>query len=181
MATVGFFNAQGDSIAQLDAFNNEQCEHIYHDERSLFEGTQPGDVVVFSDLSAAGEGLEDALALVHRLKEHELGFVFVKDGLDSRSSEDLGNVMDAMYNLVKTERKRQVHTGAGSSEGSSRRGGGRRPRISPEVIDEALSRYAQGETVHSLCEEYGFSQGTIYRYIRERGITRNNKEEEAEQ
>lgn len=174
MATVGFFNSQGDSIAQLDAFNNEQCEHIYHDERSLFEGTQEGDVVVFSDLSAAGDSLDEALALVHRLKDHGLGFVFVKDGLDTRSSQDLGNVMDAMYNLVKTERKRQVRSGAAAAPAApAKRGGGRRPRISPEVMDEALSRYAQGETVHSLCEEYGFSQGTIYRYIRERGITRN--------
>lgn len=173
MATVGFFNSAADPVAQLDAFNGQQCEYIYHDEAGLFQNAQPGDVVVFDSLSAAGSDLEEALAFIHRLVEHELGFVFVNDGLDTRTSEGLGKVMEAMYKLVQSQPRHRTRTRqARSSEGKSEGGRGRAP-IAPEIVDQALARYAQGDTVHAICEELGLSQGTLYRYIRDRGVTRN--------
>lgn len=177
MATVGFFNATADPVAQLDAFNGQQCAFIYHDEASLYQNAQPGDVVVFHDLSGAGADLETALAFIHRLLEHELGFVFVEDGLDTRESEDLGNVLEAMYKLVQAQPKRRARPRAArSGDGTTKSEGGRgRAPIAPEVIDEALTRYTNGDTVHSICEDLGLSQGTLYRYIRDRGVTRNKE------
>lgn len=177
MSTVGYFNSAVDPVVQLDAFNSQKCDYIYHDEAGLFQNAQAGDVVVFHDLSDAGADLEAALGFIHRLNEHELGFVFVEDGLDTRSSGDLGSVMEAMYKLVQAQAKRsrpRTRTARTSDSAGRGEGGGRgRAPIAPEVIDEALSRYAQGDTVHSICEELGLSQGTLYRYIRERGVTRN--------
>lgn len=179
MATVGYFNSAVDPVVQLDAFNSQQCEYIYHDEASLFQGAQAGDVVVFHDLSSAGTDLDAALAFVHRLNEHQLGFVFVEDGLDTRSTEGLGGVMEAMYNLVQSQAKRgRARTRtvkAGEPSGRTEASGRGRSPIAPEVIDQALARYVQGDTVHSICEELGLSQGTLYRYIRERGVKRNKE------
>lgn len=176
MATVGYFNAAADPVAQLDAFNGQQCEYIYHDEASLFQNAQPGDVVVLQDLSVAGEDLEAALGFVHRLIAHDLGFFFVEDGLDSRSSEDLGSVIEAMYKLVQAQPKRRTRSRAAKTDEAGKSEGGRgRAPIAPEVIEQALNRYVQGDTVHSICEDLGLSQGTLYRYIRERGVTRSKE------
>lgn len=173
MATVGFFDSQRDSLPQLDAFNSEHCAYIYHDESTLFDNAQEGDVVVVESLSCAGHDLAAALGFVHRLTQHGLGFVFVADGLDTRVSQDLPGVMEAMYQLV-------LNQGRGGSEGPSdtpkaapaRHGGRGRAPIAPEVIDEALARYQRGDAIKDICGGLGLSQGTLYRYVRERGVTR---------
>lgn len=174
MAIVGYFNPKRDSVSQLDAFNSQQCEYIYHDEETLFENTHGGDVVVVEALSCAGADLVSALGFVHRLAQHGIGFVSVGDQLDSRTSEDLPRVMEAMYQLTKNQPRQPSETsGTGSGTSTSIRHGGRgRVPVAPEVIDEALARYQRGDTVKAICEELGFSQGTLYRYIKQRGVTR---------
>lgn len=171
MATVGYFDTSSDSVSQLDAFNDQQCAYIYHDEATLFDNAQEGDVVVVKDLSCAGKDLSAALGFAHRLAEHGLGFVSVGDGLDTRTSGELAAVLEAMYRLVLSQPRTAERPEAASKESASATGH-RRSSIAPEVIDEALERYQRGDTIKSICEELGLSQGTLYRYARQRGVTR---------
>lgn len=177
MAVVGYFNPNRDTITQLDAFNQWQCSHIYHSERDLLENAAEGDVVILVDLSCAGRTLEESLAFLHRLHEHGLQFVCAGDDLDSRSSDDVMRVLEAIYKMVQVEArdKRAAAKAEGDSdEPKPHRGGGRgRVPIDEATIDEALKRYESGDTVRVICEELGLSQGTLYRYARERGVSRS--------
>lgn len=175
MAVVGYFNPRRDTIKQLEGFNAEQCSYIYHSEHDLLENASEGDVVVLDGLTSAGEDLEHALAFLHRVHERGLDFVCVEDALDSRSTQELYPLVEAMYKVaVQQARERRAGQGDATTVpvGAPRRGGRGRAAIAPETVDEALRRYEGGETVRVICEELGLSQGTLYRYARERGISR---------
>lgn len=176
MATVGFFNADFDSKAQLDTFNAAKCEHIYYDHDDLLLSVERGDVVVLHDMYCAGRTLTEVLEFLDELSETEADFVCASAGLDSRTSGDVYRTLAAVLKLAKAEPKRPAKraprsasgTAAGTS-GSSRRG---RATVSPETVDRAIELYQSGTNVKDVCAEVGLSQGTLYKYLRERNISR---------
>lgn len=171
MATIGFFSEKSDARDQLDAFNAVHCDRFEYDVDTLLAGVQPGDVVVFHEFYNAGPTLRDALGVIERLREKGAEFVCNGSNLDTRTSPAVYETIDAIYKLAQAEPKRATRRRTASAEGEATGHRGR-AGLAPETVDEALSRYQAGESVKSVCTAMGISQGTLYKYIRERGITR---------
>lgn len=179
MATYGFFNDKADSEEQLDAFNAQHCDFIYYDVKKLLDAVGEGDVVVFNELYDASPSLLGALGLVRQIREKGAAFVCVGSDLDSRTSDDVYKTLDALYKLAEAEAANaKASARAASAPARKAPSGKRRGRggIAPEVIDEALESYQAGESVKNVCAAYGISQGTLYKYIRERGVKRAEAE-----
>lgn len=176
MSNLGFFNAGFGPKAQLDAFNAVKCEHIFYDEKDLMSILAPGDVVVMCDLPCAGASLVDALAFLLGLEAAGADFVCVQPDLDSRRSKEVYRTLAALQKLALAEPKtarRRTRQASGASEGEGE-GGHRRGRASVDAatVDRALELYQAGTSVKDVCQEVGLSQGTLYKYLRERGISR---------
>ncbi len=177
MANLGYFNANFDPKTQLDAFNAIKCEHIYYDEAELFEAVKPGDVVILHELYCAGSTLVDALGFLNKLGSADAEFICIGSGLDSRVSKEVYRTLDAIYKFAQSEPKatrRRTRTAASgdstaSGDGSHRRG---RASVDPSAVDHAIELYQSGASVKDVCQEVGLSQGTLYKYLRERGVSR---------
>lgn len=179
MATIGFFSEKSDPKAQLDAFNAVHCDRFEYDTTTLLQNVQAGDVVVFHEFFNAGGSMREALGVIEQLHERGADFVCNGSDLDSRTSPDVYRTIDAIYKLALAEPKPAVRAarrratveadGSVAAPRASHRG---RAGIAPEIVNAALERYQAGESVKSVCEAVGISQGTLYKYIRERGVSR---------
>lgn len=186
MANVGFFNTDFDPKTQLDAFNAAGCEHIYYDRDELMGNVHEGDVIVLHEMYCAGGTLAEALEFLAGLQETGVDFVCEGSELDSRTSEDVYRTLGAILKLAKNEGGRAKRPGRrvsrarvdadatnadgmGVAETVGRRG---RAGVSSEVVDRAIELYQAGTSVKDICEQVGMSQGTLYKYLRERGISR---------
>lgn len=177
MSVIGFFSDKSDAKAQLDAFNAVHCDHFEYDVKSLLDTVQAGDVVVFHEFYNAGPSMRDALAVIESIHDRGADFVCNGSDLDSRTSPDVYRTIDAIYKLALEEPKPEAvprHRVERAAAGGRATAGGRRGRASIDaaIIDEALERYKNGEPVKAVCEAAGISQGTLYKYVRARGIKR---------
>lgn len=178
MATVGFFSSDFDPKAQLDTFNAAKCEHIYYDQHELLLSVERGDVVVLHDMYCAGKTLTEVLEFLGELAETEADFVCKSAELDSRTSADVYRTLGAVLKLAKAEPKRpakrapRAAASDGATTGAPSTGRRGRATVSPEAVDHAIELYQSGTNVKDVCAEVGLSQGTLYKYLRERGISR---------
>jgi len=171
---------------QIDALKQAGCERIYHDIASGAKSARPeldkllsdvrrGDTVVFWKLDRLGRSLRHLVELVSELSNQGVGLQSLNDPIDTTNAQ--GRLIFNLFaSLAEFERELiRERTQAGLSAARARgRVGGRPKGLSVQAESTAMAAetlYREGRlSVNAISERLHISKGTLYRYLRYRGV-----------
>lgn len=172
---------------QIDALKAQGTEKIFQEKASgakadrpeltrLLEHVHEGDTVVVWKLDRLGRSLTHLVHLVTDLESRGIGLVSLNDPVDTTTAQ--GRLVFRIFaSLAEFERELiRERTNAGLQ--SARRRGqtlGRKPGLSKDAQDKAMiaeSLYREGKfSIEGIAVHIGISKPTLYRYLRNRGIS----------
>lgn len=172
---------------QEDALKKEGCQKIYSEQISGYKSERPklkemvaqlrkGDIVVVWKLDRLGRSLRDLVNLVAKLQDIEVGFKSLQDNIDTTTPT--GKLTFHLFAAL-AEFERDIissRTKAGLQAARARgRKGGRPKGLSKKAQDKARlaeSLYKERErSIAEICNHLHISKPTLYKYLRERGVT----------
>ena len=171
---------------QIDALNKAGCERIYQDVASgaksarpgldkLLDDVRSGDTIVFWKLDRLGRSLRHLVELVSDLSARGIGLQSLSDPIDTTSAQ--GRLIFNLFaSLAEFERELiRERTQAGLSAARARgRTGGRPKGLSAQAESTAMAAetlYRERRlSVNAISERLHISKGTLYRYLRYRGV-----------
>jgi DNA invertase Pin-like site-specific DNA recombinase len=171
---------------QIDALKEAGCECIYQDIASGAKSARPeldnllaharkGDTIVFWKLDRLGRSLRHLIELVEKLDADGVGLQSLNDPIDTTNAQGR-LVFNLFASLAEFERELiRERTQAGLSAARARGRVGGRPRgLSTQAESTAMAvetLYREGRlSVKAIGERLHISKGTLYRYLRYRGI-----------
>jgi DNA invertase Pin-like site-specific DNA recombinase len=171
---------------QLDALKNAGCERIYQEVASGSKAARPaldellgqlraGDVLVIWKLDRMGRSLKHLVELVGHLMDRNVGLLSLHDPIDTTSAQ--GRLMFNLFaSLAEFERELiRERTQAGLSAARTRgRVGGRPKGLSSQAQATAMAAetlYRERRMgVAAIAQQLHISKGTLYSYLRHRGV-----------
>jgi DNA invertase Pin-like site-specific DNA recombinase len=171
---------------QVDALKKAGCECIYQDIASGSKSARPeldkllgnirtGDIIVFWKLDRLGRSLRHLIELVGDLAARGVGLQSLNDPINTTSAQGR-LVFNLFASLAEFERELiRERTQAGLSAARARgRVGGRPKGLSAQAESIAMvveTLYREGRlSVKEISERLHISKGTLYRYLRHRGV-----------
>jgi len=160
---------------QLDALKEAGCEKVFTDKLSGAPADRPGleeavdyarpdDTLVVWRLDRFGRSLKDLVTKVERLGEKEVGFRSLKEHIDTTSSA--GKLQFHIF----TRWPRSNATSIGSARW---RGCAGARALSEEDLPQVQALMWQPDvSTRQICERFGISKATLYRYVRPHGERR---------
>lgn len=165
---------------QIDDLKKIGCEKIFTDKISGAKKDRPGldealnyvrkgDVLVVWKLDRAGRSLKHLIELVNLLNEQEVGFVSIKENIDTTTST--GKLMFHIFaSLAEFERDIiRERTEAGLAAARARGKVGGRPKLMDDrKLAMAKSMMADKSIpIKNICSTLGVSKSTLYKYLSE--------------
>lgn len=156
-------------------------EHLFCDKISGVKEDRPGlaacnaelrrgDTLVVWRLDRLGRSMRHLVNMIEDLKEREIGFRSISDGMIDTTSASGELVLNIFSALAQFERRLiQERTRAGLAAARARgRKGGRRPmdRNAPKVILANKLYCDKSISVDDICTTLRISRATLYRYVR---------------
>jgi len=178
--------AQQSPQLQIDALQSAGCQKIYQEIASGAKAQRPqleemlaqlrsGDVLVVWKLDRLGRSLTHLVQLVNQLLEQGVGLQSLNDPIDTTSAQ--GRLMFNIFaSLAEFERELiGERTQAGLKSARARgRSGGRPKGLSEQAkltAAAAESLYQEGKlSVRQISRQLDISTGTLYSYLRYRGV-----------
>ena len=178
--------AQQSPQLQIDALQSAGCQKIYQEIASGAKSQRPqleqmlsqlrgGDVLVVWKLDRLGRSLTHLVQLVNQLLEQDVGLQSLNDPIDTTSAQ--GRLMFNIFaSLAEFERELiGERTQAGLKSARARgRSGGRPKGLSEQAkltAAAAESLYQEGKlSVRQISRQLDISTGTLYSYLRSRGV-----------
>ena len=178
--------AQQSPQLQIDALQSAGCQKIYQEMASGAKAQRPqleemlaqlrsGDVLVVWKLDRLGRSLTHLVQLVNQLLEQDVGLQSLNDPIDTTSAQ--GRLMFNIFaSLAEFERELiGERTQAGLKSARARgRSGGRPKGLSEQAkltAAAAESLYQEGKlSVRQISRQLDISTGTLYSYLRYRGV-----------
>ena len=178
--------AQQSPQLQIDALQSAGCQKIYQEIASGAKSQRPqleqmlsqlrsGDVLVVWKLDRLGRSLTHLVQLVNQLLEQDVGLQSLNDPIDTTSAQ--GRLMFNIFaSLAECERELiGERTQAGLKSARARgRSGGRPKGLSEQAkltAAAAESLYQEGKlSVRQISRQLDISTGTLYSYLRSRGV-----------
>ena len=178
--------AQQSPQLQIDALQSAGCQKIYQEMASGAKAQRPqleqmlaqlrsGDVLVVWKLDRLGRSLTHLVQLVNQLLEQDVGLQSLNDPIDTTSAQ--GRLMFNIFaSLAEFERELiGERTQAGLKSARARgRSGGRPKGLSEQAkltAAAAESLYQEGKlSVRQISRQLDISTGTLYSYLRSRGV-----------
>jgi DNA invertase Pin-like site-specific DNA recombinase len=171
---------------QIDALKEAGCECIYQDIASGAKSARPeldnllgharkGDTIVFWKLDRLGRSLRHLIELVEKLDADGVSLQSLNDPIDTTNAQGR-LVFNLFASLAEFERELiRERTQAGLSAARARgRVGGRPKGLSTQAESTAMAAetlYREGRlSVKAIGERLHISKGTLYRYLRHRGV-----------
>jgi DNA invertase Pin-like site-specific DNA recombinase len=171
---------------QLDALKQAGCQHVFTDKIKGIGNVLPGleealrhmhkgDALVVCRLEYLGKSLANLVAIVNRLGERGLGFQSLEESIDTTSSEGqfVFHVFAILAKYEKNIIRERTKVGLTAARARGRKGG------RPKGLSEAAQRTAilaeelylsRDLSTSEICMELSISRGTLYNYLRYRGI-----------
>jgi DNA invertase Pin-like site-specific DNA recombinase len=164
---------------QVEALKKAGCERIFSEKASgkstdgrtefkrLMKALNPGDTVVVTKLDRLARSSRDLLNILHDLKEGSCGFVSLGEAWCDTTS-DIGElVVTIMSGIAQFERKlilSRTEIGIAKARANGKKFG------RPSALDvtqkrKIAERYAAGETMAQLADDYGVGEATIFRAL----------------
>lgn len=171
---------------QLDALKAEGCEKIYFDKISgskaerpelskLKESLRKGDTVIVYKIDRLGRSLKHLIETISEFDEQGVSFKSITDPIDTTSAQGklIFNIFASLSEFERELIRERTNAGLRSARARGRIGG--RPKgLSPQAEDKARiceSLYKEGRlSANDIAKNQGISKGTLYRYLRHRGV-----------
>ncbi len=171
---------------QLEALQVAGCPRIYQEEHSpyyrerpllkhLLAQLQPGDVVIVWRLEIVAYSLKHLLASLKTIQDQGANFESLHEQLDTASEAGhlIFDVCAALRQFEQDIIRERTQVGLAAARAQGRLGG--RPKgLSKEaqqVAAMAERLYLEGTLSNrAICDELLISKGTLYRYLRHRGV-----------
>jgi DNA invertase Pin-like site-specific DNA recombinase len=171
---------------QLDALEQAGCQKIYREKitgatrerpelKKLLEQLRQDDIVVIWKLDRLARSLKDLVSLVNEIQEKGGALHSLNDQIDTTTPHGkfTFHIFAALAEFERDIIRERTKAGLAAARARGRKGG--RPRgLSKKaqhtsIIAEKL--YQEGElTVQEICEQLSISKGTLYNYLRHRGV-----------
>ena len=177
---------------QLEGF---QLDKIFTDKASgkdqhrphlkeLMDYAREGDTVVVHSMDRLARNLDDLRRLVFSLTQRGIKVQFVKENLtftgeDSPMANLLLSVMGAIAEFERTLIKERQREGIALAKQKGLYKG-RKPKLSPEQIDELRKKVQETETKTQIAKDMNISRFSLYQYLRKlppQDISIKNREE----
>ena len=170
---------------QLDALKEAGCDKVFTDRLSgataerpgleeAINYARPGDTLIVWRLDRFGRSLKDLVAKVERLGEKGVGFRSLKETIDTTSSAGKlqFHIFSALAEFERDLNKERTMAGLRAARERGRVGG--RPRaLSEEDLPQVQALMRQpGVSTRQICERFGISKATLYRYVGPDGARR---------
>jgi len=172
---------------QLDALQEAGCDRIFKEHASGTKASRPeldkamshlraGDTIVVYKLDRLGRSLPHLVTLVSDLKEKEIAFESLKDGIkldDTAVGQMIFNIFASFAQFERDLIRERTIAGLEAARARGRRGG-RPGGISKEARIKAAAAktmYESGDfTSRQIQEQLNISSATMYKYLREMGV-----------
>ncbi|MEO0564285.1 MAG: recombinase family protein [Chloroflexota bacterium] len=171
---------------QLDALESAGCERIYQEKLSgasrkrpqleaMLDHLRADDEVIVWKLDRLARSLKDLVQLVNEIQDRGASFRSLQDQIDTSSAH--GKFTFHLFAAL-AEFERDIireRTMAGLKAARARgRVGGRPKGLSQKaehtaIIAERLYK-EKALTVREICDQLSISKGTLYKYLRHRGV-----------
>jgi DNA invertase Pin-like site-specific DNA recombinase len=167
---------------QLDALRSEGCLKIYTDKatgtradrpewKACLADLRPGDTLVIWRLDRLGRSLADLINIVTDLGNRGVAVRSLTNGLVDTTTAD-GKLVFGLFALLAEYEaaliKERTQAGLAAARARGRKGG-RKPKMTPELIDKAQRMYdSRNFTMAEIAQSCRVTPMTIYRNIRAR-------------
>lgn len=165
---------------QVDALTDAGCVQIYVDVArgakqarpqwdQCLASLRPGDTLLTCTVDRVGRSFSDLAHIFRRLSDRHIAFRSIEDPVFDTSTQ-LGwliiRTVTAMADYQTSLISERTTPGLGAVRQRGRLGG-RRPKMTPELILRAQRMYDSGQySARHIAEVCGVSRETIYRHIR---------------
>jgi DNA invertase Pin-like site-specific DNA recombinase len=175
-----------DLSLQLDALNDASCKKIYKEKitgskkerpqlNELLEQLREGDVIVIWKLDRLARSLKDLVSLVNEIQEKGGALHSLNDQIDTTTPHGkfTFHIFAALAEFERDIIRERTKAGLAAARARGRKGG--RPKgLSKKAQHTAIiaeKLYQERElTVKEICEQLSISKGTLYNYLRYRGV-----------
>lgn len=175
-----------DLSLQLDALNDAGCNKIYKEKITGSKKERPqlqkmlgqlrkGDVVVIWKLDRLARSLKDLVGLVNEIQEKGGALYSLNDLIDTTTPHGkfTFHIFAALAEFERDIIRERTKAGLAAARARGRKGG--RPKgLSKKAQHTAIiaeKLYQERElTVKEICEQLSISRGTLYNYLRYRGV-----------
>src|SRR6266566_4811076 len=136
----------------------------------LIRRLEPGDVLIVTRLDRLARSTRDLLNVLATVGEHEAGFRSLRDAWADTTTPHGRLLLTILGGLAEFERELiKARTGDGRIRAMQRGVRfGRKPKLSPFQIAEAVRRREAGETLTDIARSYGVNHATISRLMSRR-------------
>ncbi|EFH6446015.1 helix-turn-helix domain-containing protein [Escherichia coli] len=162
---------------QLEALERANCDRIFEDKISgakskrpglnkMLKLLRPGDTVLVWKLDRLGRSLIHLVDLLRHFRANNIEFVSITEGI--RISTSIGRFAYTMLSAAAEMERENIieRTRAGLAVARAKgRIGGRRPKMTPDVIAQAERLLQKGHSRQQLALLYDVSPKTIYKYF----------------
>ncbi|MCP4305492.1 MAG: recombinase family protein [bacterium] len=179
MPVLGYarVSTEGQTLeAQVKDLRAAGCTRIFKEKISGARASRPqlarllgvvdrDDIVVVTRLDRLARSTRDLLNVLAAIAEKGAGFRSITDAWADTESAHGRLMLTVLGGLAEFERELiRSRTGEGRRRAMSRGVKmGRRPKLTPHQIQEALARRAAGETLTDIARSYAVSHSTISR------------------
>lgn len=171
---------------QLDALKQAGCEKVYQDiasgaqseRRALIEmlnNLRKGDIVIIWKLDRLGRSLKHLVELVTTLMKKGVGLKSLNDPIDTTTAQGrlTFNIFASLAEFERELIRERTQAGLSAARARGRLGG--RPKGLPKKAEAtayaAETLYREGKlSVRQITEKLGIARGTLYTYLRHRGV-----------
>ena len=171
---------------QLDALNAAGCERIYQEKisganknrpqlRELLDHLRESDEIIVWKLDRLARSLTDLVSLVTEIQEKGASFHSLQDQIDTSSAHGkfTFHLFAALAEFERDIIRERTKAGLAAARARGRVGG--RPkglsRQAENTARLAEQLYKENNmTVRAICEQLSISKGTLYNYLRHRGV-----------
>lgn len=167
--------------SQIDKLNSVKVDKIYADTISgksldrpefqkLLKDIQPGDTLVFTELSRISRSTSDLLELVKDLTERKIILKSLSEPwLDTSSGDSISQlILTILTAIVQLDREIIIErTKSGLAAARSRGRVGGRPRTNTTNLESAVELYKLNTmSISEICKKVNVSRSTFYAYLR---------------
>ena len=182
---------------QIDSLKKSGCEKIYQDFGisgskasrpeldKMLENLRTGDIVIIWKLDRLGRSLKDLVNLIERFNSMNVGLQSLNDPVDTTTPQGklIFNIFASLAEFERDLIRERTKAGLESARARGRLGG--KPKglsaVAEKTSKTAQTLYESGDyTVKEMVQQLSISKGTLYNYLRHRGVKISSYKKETE-
>ena len=184
MATIGYARVSTtdqDYTLQEAELRDAGCTKIYAEKKSgaksdnrpklqkLLQALEPGDVVIVTRLDRLARSSRDLLNIIHEITEADATFRSLTDAWCDTTTPHGKLILTILAGLSEFERSLIISRTQAGIERARAHGVafGRKPKLNARQKKIIAERYAKGETMAAIGRDFGVSEPTIHRVLKQ--------------